>query len=64
MKNEEKTYFKKNKKNKKISVSLDKNLNELLEKDDINKSKFINFLIKDFFENSENEENIKKFQKK
>jgi len=48
---------------KMMSISLDKNLNDNLEKNKINKSKFINFLIKDFFKKDGFEEVIKKFKK-
>ena len=45
--------FKKNRDIRKISISLDKDLNDNLEKKEINKSKLINFLIKDFFEHTD-----------
>lgn len=41
----------------KISISIDKNLNDILNEDFVNKSKYIQYLIKeDFIKNSKNNE--------
>lgn len=53
--------FNKKRNIKKISVSLDKEINELMEKEQVNKSKLVNFLIEKFFVEGGN---IKKFIKK
>ena len=53
--------FKKKRDIKTISISLDPKINDILEKNKINKSKLVNFLIKKFFENIDCEEVIKKF---
>lgn len=44
----------------KISISVDKKIDEILETRKINKSKLINFLIGEFFKNNKNIEEFKK----
>ena len=55
--------FKKKRNIKKISISIDKKINDKLSDEDINKSKFVNFLIEKFFISANYEENIKNFKK-
>ncbi len=53
--------FKKRRNIRKISISIDKSINDSMEKEQINKSKLVNFLIEKFFKE---DGDIKNFLKK